>query len=119
MEGVHFFFVKKEVMQKMADGGQLVESAEGPGGALSGTAAATLQQVCSASCKALQGYHVRSKQSSLAAGPHQATHDCICRRQVVLFIAGCLPLKLYSHELLPEQRPAMLLSTQRLSAAQA
>lgn len=32
-------------MQKMADGGQLVEFVEGPGGSLTGTAAATLRQV--------------------------------------------------------------------------
>lgn len=32
-------------MQKMADGGQLVEVVEGPGGSLTGTAAATLRQV--------------------------------------------------------------------------
>ena len=52
MEGVHFFFVKKEVMQKMADGGQLVEWVEGPGGSIIGTAAATLQQVPLHSCAA-------------------------------------------------------------------
>ena len=45
VEGVHFFFVKKEVMQKMADGGQLAEFGEGPGGSLTGTAAAALHQV--------------------------------------------------------------------------
>lgn len=45
MEGVNFFFVKKEVLQKMADGGQLAEWGEGPGGSLSGTAAASVQQV--------------------------------------------------------------------------
>ena len=45
VEGVHFFFVKKEVMQKMADSGQLVEVAEATGGALTGTAASALQQV--------------------------------------------------------------------------
>ena len=46
VEGVHFFFVKKEVMQKMADGGQLVEWGEGQGGSLTGTAASSLHQVC-------------------------------------------------------------------------
>ena len=45
VDGVHFYFVKKEVMQKMAEGGQLVEWAESPGGSLTGTAAASLQQV--------------------------------------------------------------------------
>ncbi|KAL0028975.1 hypothetical protein WJX77_009213 [Trebouxia sp. C0004] len=48
VEGVHFFFVKKEVMQKMADGGQLAEFGEGPGGSLTGTAVATLHQVAAA-----------------------------------------------------------------------
>ena len=45
VEVVHFFFVKKEIMQKMADSGQLVEVSEGPVGALTGLAASTLQQV--------------------------------------------------------------------------
>lgn len=45
VEGVHFFFVKKDVMQKMADGAQLAEVGEVPGGSLTGTAAATLHQV--------------------------------------------------------------------------
>ncbi len=47
VEGVHFFFMKKDVMQKMADGGQLAEFGEGPGGSLIGTAAATIHQVLS------------------------------------------------------------------------
>lgn len=46
VEGVHFLFVKKEVMQKMAEGGQLVEWGEGQGGTLTGTAATSLHQVC-------------------------------------------------------------------------
>lgn len=46
VEGVHFFFVKKELMQKMAEGGQLVEWGEGQGGTLTGTAATSLHQVC-------------------------------------------------------------------------
>lgn len=50
VEGVHFFFVKKEAMQKMADGGQLVEWSEGPGGSLTGTAATSLYQVCTGTC---------------------------------------------------------------------
>ena len=56
VEGVHFFFVKKEVMQKMADGGQLVEWSEGPGGSLTGTAATSLHQVCT--CMRLPAHHV-------------------------------------------------------------
>ncbi len=58
VEGVHFFFVKKDVMQKMADGGQLAEFGEGPGGSLTGTAAATLHQVlfgCSCGWPIVQG----------------------------------------------------------------
>ena len=37
-------------MQKMADGGLLVEWSEGLGGSLTGTAATSLHQVCSCMC---------------------------------------------------------------------
>ena len=45
VEGVNFSFVKKEVLQKMIDAGQMAEWQEGAGGNLTGTALATVQQV--------------------------------------------------------------------------
>ena len=48
VEGVNFFFVKKEVLQKMIDAGQMAEWQEGAGGNLTGTALTGVQQVCSA-----------------------------------------------------------------------
>lgn len=48
VEGVNFFFVKKEVLQKMIDAGQMAEWQEVAGGNLTGTALAGVQQVSSA-----------------------------------------------------------------------
>ena len=43
-EGVHYYFVKKDAMQRMVEEGKFVETSEaGPN--MFGTAAATLQQV--------------------------------------------------------------------------
>lgn len=48
VEGVNAFFVKRDVLQKMVDAGQMAEWQEAAGGNLTGTALATVQQVQSA-----------------------------------------------------------------------
>ena len=42
---MHFFFTKKEVLQKMYEGGQMVDFVEGPPGVFTGTALPTVNQV--------------------------------------------------------------------------